>query len=830
MRPGVVAMPISGFCFRSLLHHHKSRHHRGDAKRIPHHSSGGAWTHGFASIAAFSVLAIVAQPDSSSAQSAYSSTKAAVVEAQGSPRYALVIGNAAYGANPLDVPLVNARAMAEQLGALGFETKLALNTRFSAMKGAIEQFGRRLKEGGIGIFYYSGYATQSENKTYLLPVDSDVNASLPRPRNAINASQILQAMERPHSDPLRLVILDVADARWSTSRFRSVRIVNSLINAPPGFLIAYASWPDSAPAPSANGTSPYTEALITSLSKPGRRILSVFNHVREALDRRSGGQPVSWYTSSLTRDFTLNRRNITASLDMTRRPNGAVSNSIVRDRGLLINNEAARPPPPAHKISNERAASDAKPPAADDGASFEQALWSLVKNSKNPADFDAYLAVFPSGRYAKQARAAIERLGPAVGTSPVAKRPKERPAAKQEKHEPKIQEVLSEYEIGTATALHEKPSVRSRIIGEMKKGEKVFVVGRVIGDEWYRVTSPDGRVSYVATSSVHLPTVDDKPSNPAAAGNRLPPPPPVLRKRPSQASSAAAKPAVTAEPKNYAKPDPAKIAKPGKQTKVSLATPEHIPSSTLPDAKTTTPKGTVNEFRDCPNCPIMVRLPADSFVMGSKSGDRTEAPVRTVRIRRPFAIGKYEVTVGQWRECVAAGACAYKPKLRRARSATPMYKLSWNDANAYLDWLSKVTGHRYRLPSEAEWEYAARGGTSSAYWWGNEMTAGMADCKGCGSKWNYAMPANVGLDKANPFGLHGMSGGVWEWTADCWHNTLAGAPHDERVWTARNCQHRVLRGGAWRNDASYVRSSSRFRYDFNVRYTTNGFRVVRELP
>jgi formylglycine-generating enzyme required for sulfatase activity len=215
--------------------------------------------------------------------------------------------------------------------------------------------------------------------------------------------------------------------------------------------------------------------------------------------------------------------------------------------------------------------------------------------------------------------------------------------------------------------------------------------------------------------------------------------------------------------------------------------------------------------------------------MGSKSGDASEYPVRTVRIRRPFAIGKYEVTIGQWRDCVAMGGCKYNPKLRGTGSATPMHKLSWVDAIAYLEWLSKLTGYRYRLPSEAEWEFAARGGTVSQYWWGNEMTAGMADCKDCGSKWNYRVPANAGSDKANPFGLHGMSGGVWEWTADCWHKSFAGAPRDGGAWVVRHCRRRVLRGGGWRNDASYARSAARFRYDYNVRYTTNGFRVVREL-
>jgi formylglycine-generating enzyme required for sulfatase activity len=216
--------------------------------------------------------------------------------------------------------------------------------------------------------------------------------------------------------------------------------------------------------------------------------------------------------------------------------------------------------------------------------------------------------------------------------------------------------------------------------------------------------------------------------------------------------------------------------------------------------------------------------------MGNEKGDISERPAHTVRIAKPIAIGKYEVTVAEWNTCAAAGGCSYKPRMKDATDRTPVHRLSWKDIQEYLAWLKQTTGKTYRLPSEAEWEYAARGGTSGRFWWGDRMTVGMADCKECGSDWSYARPAPVDASKPNPFGLYGMSGGVWEWTDDCWRSDYDGAPTDGSASSKGNCSVRVLRGGSWRNDYRYAHVSSRLRYDYNVRYSTNGFRVVRDLP
>ncbi|MGO4332384.1 SUMF1/EgtB/PvdO family nonheme iron enzyme [Cupriavidus sp. 2TAF22] len=235
------------------------------------------------------------------------------------------------------------------------------------------------------------------------------------------------------------------------------------------------------------------------------------------------------------------------------------------------------------------------------------------------------------------------------------------------------------------------------------------------------------------------------------------------------------------------------------------------------------------ELKDCPACPVLHSLPAGSFTMGSNGGDPTEKPPHRVTIGQPFAIGKYEVTVEQWSACADAGGCQRIATVAGAARNAPVRDISWDDAQQYLAWLSKTSGKAYRLPTEAEWEYAARGGTSTLYWWGDQMRKGTANCKDCGDPWNADTPANVGSFAANGFGLHDMNGSVWEWVADCWHISYKNAPVDGRAWDDPGCSVRVIRGGSWHEGASYMLSSTRFKYSASVRQSQNGFRVVRDL-
>jgi formylglycine-generating enzyme required for sulfatase activity len=214
-----------------------------------------------------------------------------------------------------------------------------------------------------------------------------------------------------------------------------------------------------------------------------------------------------------------------------------------------------------------------------------------------------------------------------------------------------------------------------------------------------------------------------------------------------------------------------------------------------------------------------MRIPAGSFLMGATSGDPAAAPQHKVSIK-PFALGEFPVTVAEFKGCVDARGCRGMPRMAAAEDRTPVHDVSWEEAQQYLAWLSNRTGKKYRLPTEAEWEYAARANTTTRYWWGNEAGIGLANCSDCTPAQDTRAPMRVGSFKPNPFGLHDMLGGVAQWVEDCWVPNYQGAPADGAARDQRNCSKRVLRGGSFRSDNSY---------DASVRYITNGFRAARDL-
>lgn len=218
----------------------------------------------------------------------------------------------------------------------------------------------------------------------------------------------------------------------------------------------------------------------------------------------------------------------------------------------------------------------------------------------------------------------------------------------------------------------------------------------------------------------------------------------------------------------------------------------------------------------------MVPLSGGSFSMGSND-DLSERPIHRVSVK-PLAISKTPITVREWNNCAEAKACSFTAT---GRDDAPITDVSWNDAKQFVTWLSKETQKPYRLPSEAEWEYAARGGTQTTYWWGDQFRNGIVNCKNCLDAAAGEQPLKVGSLKPNPFGLHDMGGGVDQWVEDCWHKNYQGAPSDGSAWTADgDCTSRVIRSGSWRNDARSTRPASRDRYDAVVRYPTHGFRVA----
>jgi formylglycine-generating enzyme required for sulfatase activity/class 3 adenylate cyclase len=219
--------------------------------------------------------------------------------------------------------------------------------------------------------------------------------------------------------------------------------------------------------------------------------------------------------------------------------------------------------------------------------------------------------------------------------------------------------------------------------------------------------------------------------------------------------------------------------------------------------------------------PEMKTVRGGSFTMGSND-DFTEKLPHQVTIK-PFAIGQYPVSVRDWNQCATAKAC---PFTATGKDDAPVTNVSWNDAKQYVAWLAGATGKPYRLPSEAEWEYAARAGTQTKYWWGDQFQADMANCKNCADVAGAEQPVKVGSFRPNPFGLYDMGGSVDQWVEDCWHKNYQSAPADGSAWVESDCVSHVIRSGSWKNDARYVRPSNRDSYDTGVRYPTHGFRIA----
>jgi len=343
-------------------------------------------------------------------------------------------------------------------------------------------------------------------------------------------------------------------------------------------------------------------------------------------------------------------------------------------------------------------------------------------------------------------------------------------------------------------AFHRTRKRRENVLIFLLSLTLLIIAGGVL---WYMLLQPYGKVGDQASTSVSPPAEQPRaPTLPAPAVKQTAPqPPPAPAQAPAQQQAAP-------------QPQPPPAAKQG----------EPLPQSASPVAPATSPKTPpASPVRE----PEMSTLRGGQFAMGGNE-EISEKPVHQVTIK-PFAIGKFPVSVREWNECAAAKACGFTAS---GKDEAPITNVSWSDARQYVAWLAEATRKPYRLPTEAEWEYAARGGTQTRYWWGDQFQSGMANCKNCTDIAATEQPTKVGSSKPNPFGLYDMGGGVDQWVEDCWHKNYQGAPADGSAWVESECASHVIRSGSWKNDARYARPSNRDSYDTNVRYPTHGFRVA----
>jgi len=232
----------------------------------------------------------------------------------------------------------------------------------------------------------------------------------------------------------------------------------------------------------------------------------------------------------------------------------------------------------------------------------------------------------------------------------------------------------------------------------------------------------------------------------------------------------------------------------------------------------------LKEGEPCPYCPEMVIIPTGKFMIGNPNGRGIEKPVQQERIENPFAMGKYEVTFAEYDAFAQATDKPLPDDNGWGRAKRPVVNVNWYQAVAYAKWLSEQTGQTYRLPTEVEWEYAARAETQTDYWWGIEIGQGNANCAVCGSQWDKHSTAPVGSFKPNPFGLYDMLGNVMEWTCSEYHFTYKGK--QRRCGPSKPSIRYAIRGSAWNGD-DMVRVTYRRGHKNSSQNTHLGFRLVR---
>lgn len=741
-------------------------------------------------------------------------------------RVALVVGMGQYASVPsLPNPPRDAKSIADKLAALGFEVDRHIDSDYRDFAKALREFGIKAQGADVAVVYYAGHGMQVERENYLIPID----ARLDRERDLLYEAMPLERVlgEVSQARTLGIVILDACRnnpfleklaRKVQVARARAVPAAAGLARVdetPKDTLVAMATRADGLAEDGEGEHSPYTAALLANLDEPGLELGLFFRRVRDQVLKATSGRQEPFTFGSLGAEpFYFNPLP----------PNGP---PVVPPLAPLDLTDDATP-----KLLNIAGLSD------PDGDRLVVRITGLPRGG-NLRFGDRVLLIGDA--------LTVEQLGKLTFTPD---------GSVTGQAGPLTFTVEDGRGASVAGSLFIKLVAANRpplVEAERTLKAVALPLGLKIP------VDPDGDPLTVTVSEV--PAVGDVRLN----GSRVLKPGDVLKPEdlpklaydPAQSGAgeaghfgyvvddhrggrAEARVAITIgmRPQGGGVPNVAATeAKTPAQQSASLASPVPPPPPARQQAAITVPAPAPapaplaeGELRDCPNCPALVVVTPGSFMMGSASGDDPATrPVHRVTIARPFAIGRTEVTVAQWRACEQDRACKPVGEPGAGDDRLPVRNVHWQDAQDYVRWLSGRTGRAYRLPTEAEWEYAARGGTSSAYWWGDALGKGKANCADCGGAYDRKLPAVVDAFPANGFGLYGTAGGVAEWVEDCWHPSYSGAPRDGSAWTAANCRERVVRGGSWRNDHSYAASAGRFYYDADVRYLANGFRVAREV-
>jgi formylglycine-generating enzyme required for sulfatase activity len=724
-------------------------------------------------------------------------------------RVALVFGNSAYqNVALLANPANDAGAMAAMLKGAGFDVvTLKRDLKANEMRRALRDFSDEVRDADVAIVYYAGHGVEIEGINYLIPVDAVLERDIDAYDEAIPLDRILTVVEP--AKKLRLIILDACrdnpfKSMKHTMAQRSVaRGLSKIEPSSPNTWIAYAAKAGSTAADGDEKNSPFTTALVKYLPQPGLDLRKAFGFVRDDVMK-----------------VTHNRQE------------PFVYGSLGGDDVALV--PAAAPPQITPPVD----------PTAAARHDYELALQINVVSA-----WDSFISKYPSGFYTDLATAQRSKLRAAQAAAAeearlaAAKKSMEdaKAAAAEQARVAAQAKAAQEARIAAdqAKAAQDAKAAREREVFEKQKALEAAKAEEAARAKAAAQAAHDKEI-HVATVAPESAKAETSKLETARVGN-------ATKSEDAPASSGCA----------------------GASTRAATLTPRTMQALSASEECGLKPR---DVFRECEKCPEMVMVPAGEVLMGSDRDDidggiaaANEGPQHKAVIRQAIAVGRFEVTRDQYAAFVtssgykAGDLCVTfennKPQERADRSFLnpgyaqdgnhPAVCVSWVNAKAYVDWLSRSTGKSYRLLSEAEFEYAARAGGSSRYGFGNDpgelckfangadqsaKAAGLpANAPYMNCKDGYPFTAPVGSFAPNAFGLYDLIGNVWEWTEDCFYGDYATARLESASRSTEVCGSRTLRGGDWFSTEQSLRPAVRAKADPDAHNDDIGFRVVRTL-
>jgi formylglycine-generating enzyme required for sulfatase activity/uncharacterized caspase-like protein len=689
-------------------------------------------------------------------------------------RVALVIGNATYeDATPLDNPVNDAKAVSLALKALGFSlvtiddhVDYNANLGLISMARVLADFSVAAENARTAVFYFAGHGLEVDGHNYLLPRDARLSHVRRMYFETIKLNDVRVAVE--HASHLRLVLLD---ACRNDPFLVPMRGLNGKRSAQRGFAsiepggntgIAYAAkHGTTANDGPFGGNSPFAAALIKHLPTPDLEIRLMFGRIKDEVSGLTGGVQEPHFYSNFG------------------------------GQELYLTPVNAGVSEPGAAAKEEKAISSAN--GVSSGALQEaQKLWDefQIDKTEEPELIAAFISQIESMQAPLLLWKARRRL------EDIEKLLQQRETAGWKQavtadNEGAYQDYMASWPGGSHVA---EAKFRIEALREAAVWRMTEASDAVEGFRNYLRDYPRGDFAKEARRRVEE-----------------------FEKAEQQAKKERER--VEARRQEDEDLRAGRIVRVmaglvGGQDRALLLRP-----------------GSGESFKDFDLGPEMVVVPAGSFMMGSPADEPQryddESPRHEVTITKPFAVGKFAVTFDEWDACVATGGCGGHKPLDQGwgRGDRPVINVNWADAQAYVKWLSDKTGKKYRLLSEAEWEYVARAGTATPFWWGKSITPDQANYDGSvdpyqggGSKGEYRQKTvPVKSFKPNPWGLYQVHGNVWEWTEECWNENYEGAPNDGSAITTGDCKNHVLRGGSWYNCPGDLRAAVRNRGHYRNR-------------